>query len=132
MPAEPAPSRATMHHSSEKRGNMEVRGSNDWIQVPAGEPGQTLTVGTDGMPAWSGGFGSAVDDVIITMNSTNPSARFGGTWTQIGQGRVLVGQNPAQSQFDTAGETGTLILANSTDADNSALYIVAYFWRRTA
>lgn len=31
---------------------------------------------------------------------------FGGTWVPIGAGRVLVGINPNDPDFDTAGETG--------------------------
>lgn len=44
--------------------------------------------------------------VYMSVNSTSPQTMFGGTWTRIGQGRVLVGQDPSQSEFDTAEETG--------------------------
>lgn len=45
--------------------------------------------------------------VYISVDPTNPASLFGGgTWVRIGQGRVLVGQDPSQPEFDTAEETG--------------------------
>lgn len=45
--------------------------------------------------------------VYMSVVSTSPATLFGGgTWIRIGQGRVLVGQDPAQTEFDTAEETG--------------------------
>lgn len=39
--------------------------------------------------------------------STDPATLLGfGTWEQFGQGRVLVGQDSTQPEFDTLGETG--------------------------
>ena len=39
--------------------------------------------------------------------STNPATLLGfGTWTEIGAGRVLVGQDTTDTAFDTLGETG--------------------------
>jgi len=40
-------------------------------------------------------------------NSTNPATLLGvGTWQRFGQGKVLVSQDSADADFDTAGETG--------------------------
>jgi hypothetical protein len=40
-------------------------------------------------------------------NSTNPGTLFGfGTWVAFGAGRVMVGRDPSDPLFDTAGETG--------------------------
>ena len=49
-----------------------------------------------------------VGSVYINILSTsNPSTLFGfGTWVEVGQGRVLVGQNTSDSAFNTLGETG--------------------------
>jgi hypothetical protein len=48
-----------------------------------------------------------IGSVYITTSSTNPATLLGfGTWTQISKGRVLVGEDPAQSNFATAGQTG--------------------------
>ena len=39
--------------------------------------------------------------------ATNPSTLFGfGTWVEFGKGRVLVGVDTGQTEFDTLGETG--------------------------
>jgi len=56
--------------------------------------------------------------IYTSVVSTSPATLFGGgTWVRIGQGRVLVGQDGTQSEFDTAEETGgeknnTLLTAN--------------------
>lgn len=45
--------------------------------------------------------------IYMSVVSTSPATLFGGgTWTRIGQGRVLVGQDGTQTEFDTAEETG--------------------------
>ncbi len=44
--------------------------------------------------------------VFTSVDPTSPQTMFGGTWVRIGQGRVLVGQDPTQTEFDTVGETG--------------------------
>lgn len=44
---------------------------------------------------------------INASDATNPATLFGfGTWTELGAGHVLVGQNSADAAFDTLGETG--------------------------
>ena len=49
-----------------------------------------------------------VGSVYINASvSTNPATLLGfGTWSEIGAGRVLVGQDAADTLFDTLGETG--------------------------
>lgn len=45
--------------------------------------------------------------IYMSVLSTSPETLFGGgTWVRIGQGRVLVGQDSTQTEFDTAEETG--------------------------
>lgn len=45
--------------------------------------------------------------IYMSVVSTSPATLFGGgTWTRIGQGRVLVGQDSGQTEFDVAEETG--------------------------
>lgn len=44
--------------------------------------------------------------VYISVDPTSPAILFGGTWEAIAQGRVLVGQDPSQSEFNTVEETG--------------------------
>ena len=49
-----------------------------------------------------------VGSVYINANTlTNPSTLLGfGTWVSFGAGRVMVGIDPTDTSFDTAGETG--------------------------
>jgi hypothetical protein len=44
--------------------------------------------------------------VYTSVLSTSPATLFGGTWSRIAQGRVLVGQDSTQTEFDVAEETG--------------------------
>jgi microcystin-dependent protein len=48
-----------------------------------------------------------VNSVFLGYTSTSPATLLGGgTWVQIAQGQMLVGQNPADVDFDTVGDTG--------------------------
>lgn len=48
-----------------------------------------------------------VGSIYISVVSTNPGTLFGmGTWTAFGAGRVLVGIDAGQTEFDTVEETG--------------------------
>ena len=47
-----------------------------------------------------------VGSVYISVNDINPSALFGGTWVRWGNGRVPVGVDSAQSEFDSVEKIG--------------------------
>ena len=47
-----------------------------------------------------------IGSIYLSINSTNPSVYFGGSWQQIAQGRTLVGVNTSDSDFNTAQKTG--------------------------
>lgn len=47
-----------------------------------------------------------IGDIYITTNSLNPADRFGGEWAAWGAGRVPVGIDSSDTDFDTIGETG--------------------------
>lgn len=47
-----------------------------------------------------------VGSIYFSMNSTNPSKYFGGTWKSIAQGRCLVGVDITQTEFEEVGKTG--------------------------
>lgn len=46
------------------------------------------------------------NSVVITYENKNPSTYIGGTWQLIGQGRALMGYDPSQTEFNSAGKTG--------------------------
>lgn len=56
-----------------------------------------------------------VGKIHMTTDSTNPAAYFGGTWVQWGQGRVPVGYDTTDVDFDTvekvAGEKAHILTA---------------------
>ena len=62
-----------------------------------------------------------VGSIYMSVNSTNPGTLFGGTWVAWGAGRVPVGYDSSQSEFDTVEKTGgekahTLTLAQIPNA----------------
>jgi hypothetical protein len=68
-------------------------------QGPQGEPGPA---GADGV-TWQ----FPVGYILISTVNTNPSTFLGyGTWSAFGAGRVMVGLDSGQTEFDTAEETG--------------------------
>ncbi len=44
--------------------------------------------------------------IYLSVDSTNPSKLFGGTWEQISKGRTLVGVDTSQTEFNTAKKIG--------------------------
>jgi hypothetical protein len=81
---------------------------------PGGTTGQALTKvsNASGDCAWATGGGPGaeafpVGAVFLSLVSTNPATLLGyGTWNAIGAGRVLVGLDAGDPDFDTDGETG--------------------------
>lgn len=47
-----------------------------------------------------------IGSIYMSVNSANPSTLFGGTWVAWGTGRVPVGVDTSQSEFNTVEETG--------------------------
>lgn len=44
--------------------------------------------------------------IYLSIDSTNPTKLFGGTWEQIAQGRTLVGVDTSDADFNTVKKTG--------------------------
>lgn len=47
-----------------------------------------------------------IGSIYMSVSNTNPSEYFGGTWVQWGSGRVPVGVDPMQSEFNNVEKTG--------------------------
>lgn len=47
-----------------------------------------------------------VGSIYISVNNTNPSTYFGGTWVAFGTGKTLVGIDTSQTEFNTVEKTG--------------------------
>jgi len=48
-----------------------------------------------------------IGDLYISTSPVDPATKYGvGTWESYGAGRVLVGIDPSQAEFNAAGETG--------------------------
>lgn len=73
-----------------------------------------------------------IGSIYMSVNSANPSILFGGNWTQWGQGKVPVGIDTTQIEFNTSEKTGGSKTHNHTcpnhkhKVDN--LYGMIGFW----
>lgn len=77
--------------------DMDITNSN--LRGPQGPPG--VAGANAPIDAWP------VDSIFFGYTATNPATLLGGgTWSQIGQGKMLIGQDPTDVDFDTVGETG--------------------------
>lgn len=47
-----------------------------------------------------------IGSIYLSVNNTNPSTWFGGTWSLIAQGRTLVGVDTNDTDFNTVQKTG--------------------------
>lgn len=61
-----------------------------------------------------------VGSIYMSVNATNPSAYFGGTWVAWGAGRVPVGINTSDSNFNTVEKTGGAATVTLTTAQMPA------------
>lgn len=74
------------------------------VEQFTGNPGDHL--GGDGHFTPSAQFGWPVGSVFISVVPTNPATLLGfGTWVAFAQGRVLVGIDPTDPDWDTVLET---------------------------
>ena len=83
-------------------------------RLPIGTASQYLKVNAGATaPEWVTGSALSLGDVYpvgsiyLSVVSTNPATLFGiGTWVAFGTGRVLVGIDPGDADFDVVEETG--------------------------
>lgn len=96
------------------QGDLLTRDGTDYVRLPIGTSGQVLsTDGTD--PAWTSLSDLAstlfllthpVGSIYMSVSATSPQTTYGGTWAAWGAGKVPVGIDAADGDFDTAEETG--------------------------
>ena len=94
--------------------NPCVEAADGGVRVVA--DGSSIERGVSGLQVKAGGITNAmmavsaqlpVGAVYLAVVSTNPATSLGyGTWSQIAQGKMLIGQNGSDADFDTAEETG--------------------------
>jgi hypothetical protein len=98
-------------NSALEQANSALEGKEPAI-TPGG-PDQYLTGDKSWRTVWP------VGSVFIAVVATDPATLLGfGTWSRIAQGRVLIGQDGADTDFDVAEETGgakTINLAHTHD-----------------
>lgn len=85
-------------------------------------PGGTTTFlradGSFASPPGGGGEAFPVGSVFIAVVSTDPATLLGyGTWSAFAAGRVLVGRDAGQTEFDTVEETGGAKTHTLTEAE---------------
>lgn len=110
---------------SAAQGDILYRGASAWARLGAGTSGQFLkTQGAGANPIWAdvpaGGEAIKVGGLYITTSSTDPATSLGyGTWSPFGAGRVLVGRDAGDADFDTAEETGGAKTVTSTGTNGN-------------
>lgn len=72
----------------------------------------------------------------MSVNNVNPGTYLTGTtWVAWGAGRVPVGVDTTQTEFDTVEETGGVVANTAQNASqahtNLQPYITCYMWKRT-
>lgn len=60
-----------------------------------------------------------VGSIYMSVNNVNPSQYFGGTWVAWGSGRVPVGVNASETEFNTAEKTGGAKTHSHTNPDTN-------------
>jgi hypothetical protein len=103
-----------------KQSNEQIRTVAQQLNFPLDKVSQDI------IRRYSGGEAFPIGAVFISTVSTDPSILLGyGTWSAIGAGRVLVGIDSGDADFDTLGETGgakthTLTIAEMPSHDHNA------------
>src|SRR3990172_5489002 len=102
------------------QGDILYVGESGWARFPSGVAGQVMTCGGPGAdPSWTTSTNNPIaawpiGSVFLSVVSTDPTVLLGGgVWAQIASGRMLIGQNGADSDFDTTEEVGGAKTSNA-------------------
>lgn len=104
---------ASAHAPSNAQKNSDILKSEIEAKLTGEISSHSHAGGGAALDAWP------VGSVYIAVDSTSPATRFGGgTWSAFGAGRVLVGLDAADTDFDVAEETGGVKTVTLTGAQS--------------
>ena len=108
-----------------------LKDDGSWDIPPLGEPGPAGVDGSDGSAGATAAQVAAliypVGAIYISVDAANPATFLGfGTWAAFGAGRVMVGYNAADADFDAAEKTGGAKTHTLTTAEMPAHTHVEY------
>jgi hypothetical protein len=77
-----------------------------------------------------------VGSIYMSVVNTNPGTLFGGTWVEFGSGRVVVGVNTSDADFDAAEKTGgakthSHTTPSHTHSSAAHSHLTAFGWDET-
>ena len=73
-----------------------------------------------------------IGSIYISVVNTNPSQWFGGVWESFGSGRVLVGVDTSQTEFNTVMKTGGSKYLQKHTHSTATVYPFSFGGMRTA
>lgn len=103
-------------------GQLYVYNNTGWASMSGqGEPDMNP------IDAWP------VGSVFLSMVPTDPATMLGGgTWSRIANGRMVVGQDDADTDFDAAGDVGVDAHSPHDTVSHLPPFFTVYIWQRTA
>lgn len=96
---------ATTAHVKDVLGSSPVLGGNPTAPTP-GTSDNDATIATTAFVRAVMLAMNPVGSIYESTSSTNPATFIGGTWEAFGSGRMLVGIDASQAEFDSVEETG--------------------------
>lgn len=116
------------------QGDILYHNGSNLVRLAAGTDGHFLkTQGAGANPVWAAGAGGGISlsdvypvgSIYIETTGTNPNTTFGfGTWVAFGSGKVLVGLDSGDTDFDAAEETGGAKTHTHSLSDSAVAQII--------
>jgi hypothetical protein len=99
------------------RNNLGLGNTSGALPVANGGTGVTTT---NALQQLIGNLMYPVGSIYMSTSSTNPSSKFGGTWVTWGSGKVPVGVNANETEFNSVEKTGGAKSHNYTPAGSNS------------